>query len=211
MSPEKRRWVEKIAMAISVLFHPVFIPVYGLLILFSAPTLLSYIPFHMKRVIFMLVIANNVILPLSVTIILYSRGVIKTIYAKERNERIILLTFSLLLYAVTALLLVKLPVPNLFKAYFVSIAVVTLIALVVTTFYKISLHSMGLGGLIALAATMIFIFDKGSIGYITSLVLGAGAVLSSRIYLDEHSPSEVWLGLMTGAGAMGLSLYFLIR
>ncbi len=195
---------------VSVVFHPLFMPLYGLVVIFSAPTLLSYIPFNMKRAIFMMVIANNVILPLSVATILYSRGVIKSIYADERRERIILLSVALFLYTLTALLLVKIPVPTLFKAYFVSIAAVTLVSLIITSFYKISLHSAGVGGVLALAGFMTVQFDVVSMVHVVILLLVAGVVMTSRIGLGKHEPHEVWTGLLTGGGVVVLSLYFLL-
>lgn len=210
MNAVKSTPAHKTAEFVSVLFHPLFMPLYGLLVIYSAPTLLSYMPFTMKRAIFMMVIANNVILPLSVATILYSRGVIKSIYADERSERIILLSFVMLMYTVTALLLVRIPVPTLFKAYFVSIAMVSLVSLIITSFYKLSLHSAGVGGVLALAGFMTVEFDMVSIVHVVILLLVAGAVMTARIGMGKHEPHQVWTGLLTGGGIVALSLYFLL-
>jgi hypothetical protein len=210
MNAAKSSLAHKAAGFVSVLFHPLFMPLYGLLVIYSAPTLLSYLPFNMKWAIFMMVIANNVILPLSVATILYSRGVIKSIYADERRERIILLSVTLFLYTLTALLLVKIPVPTFFKAYFVSIAAVTLVSLIITSFYKISLHSAGVGGVLALAGFMTVQFEVVSMVHVVILLLVAGAVMTSRIGMGKHEPHQVWTGLLTGGGVVALSLYFLL-
>lgn len=210
MNAVKSSPAHKTAEFVSIVFHPLFMPLYGLLVIYSAPTLLSYMPFNMKRAIFMMVIANNVILPLSVATILYSRGVIKSIYADERSERIILLSFVLLMYTVTALLLVRIPVPTLFKAYFVSIAMVSLVSLIITSFYKLSLHSAGVGGVLALAGFMTVEFDMVSIVHVLILLLVAGAVMTARIGMGKHEPHQVWTGLLTGGGIVALSLYFLL-
>ena len=207
---ESKDWISKVASIVSVLFHPVFIPVYGLFVIYSAPTLLSYIPFRLKKLVLLMVVLNNVILPLSVTLILYARGAVRTIYARERHERLLLLILSLLLYTVTAILLVKVPVPNLFKAYFISVAVVTLATLIVNLFYRISLHAAAMGGLLALPCFMMVLFDIVAIGYITGIILLSGIVSFSRLYLEEHRAGEVWLGFLTGAGVMSLSLFILL-
>jgi hypothetical protein len=211
MNTVKRKWIQKTATVISVLFHPVFIPLFGLIIIYSAPTLLSYIPFNIKRGIFILVTANNVIIPLSMTAVFYSRGIIKSVFAQERSERIILLTFSLVMYSITALLLLKVPVPSLIKAYFVSIAVVTLATLFITFFYRLSLHAASTGGLLALAGFMIFRFNIVSVSHIIILLIVCGAVLTSRLYLEEHKSGEVLTGFVTGAAVMSLSLHFLLN
>jgi hypothetical protein len=211
MNGGRGEWIGNLAKDLSVVFHPLFVPLYGLIIIYSSPTLLSFIPFEMKRIIFILVSANNVILPLSVAAILYSRGAIRTFNARDRNERVLLLTFALMMYTVTAVLLMKTPVPNLFKAYFVSIAVVTLVTLVITAFYRLSLHAAGIGGLLSLVAFMILLYNISSAWQLIIVLLLGGAVMSARIYLDDHKPSEVWSGLFVGAGVMSAALYLLLK
>ena len=146
------------AEVLSVAFHPIFMPLYGLLIIYSSPTLLSFIPAGLKRMIFILAVTNNVMLPLALAAVLWSRGAITTFNARDRNERVMLLTFALLMYTLSAGLLMKMQVPLLFRAYFISLAVVTLITLIITSFYMISLHAAGIGGLIALIVFMILLY-----------------------------------------------------
>jgi hypothetical protein len=209
-SGEKNR-IEKTAQALTVIFHPVFVPLYGLLIIYSSPTLLSFIPAEMKRVIFIVVLANNVIIPLSLTAVLYARGAIKSFSARDRNERVVLLTFALLMYTLTALVLLRMQVPNLFRAYFISIAIVTLITLTITAFYRISLHASGIGGLLALVVFMMILYDIRSVWQLITVILAGGLVMSSRLYLDDHSPLEVWLGLLAGTAVMAASLFYLLK
>ena len=210
MSPGEKNGIRKTAEALTVIFHPVFVPLYGLLIIYSSPTLLSFIPQEMKRVMFILVFSNNVILPLTLAAVLYAKGAIKTFNARDRNERVVLLTFALLMYTITAVVMLKMNVPSLFRAYFISIAAVTLITLVITAFYRISLHASGIGGLLALVIFMMLLYDVRSVWQLTSVILIGGAVMSSRLYLNDHSPSEVWSGLFIGAGSMAASLCFLL-
>lgn len=210
MNPGERNGIRRTAEALTIIFHPVFIPLYGLLIIYSSPTLLSFIPQEMKRVMFILVFSNNVILPLTLTAVLYAKGAIRTFNARDRNERVVLLTFALLMYTITAVVMLKMKVPGLFRAYFISIAAVTLITLVITSFYRISLHASGIGGLLALVIFMILLYDVRSVWQLTSVILTGGAVMSSRLYLNDHSPAEVWSGLFIGAGSMAAALCFLL-
>lgn len=201
----------KAAEVISVIFHPLFIPLYGLLIIYSSPTLLSFIPFQLKMLMFILVLANNVFLPLAMAAILYARGAITTFSARDRNERVLLLSFALVMYTLTAYLLVRMQAPNLFRAYFISIAIVTLITLLITTFYRISLYAVSIGGLLVLVIYMVVFYDISTVWQLISVIIVGGAVMSSRIYLGAHTPSEVWTGLLVGALVMALSLFFLLR
>lgn len=211
MNPGEKSRLTKAAEVLSVIFHPLFIPLYGLLIIYSSPTLLSFIPFQLKRLMFILVLANNVILPLAVAAILYARGAITTFNARDRKERVLLLSFALMMYTITAYLLVRMQAPNLFRAYFISIAVVTLITLLITTFYRISLHAAGIGGLLVLVLSMVVYYDISTVWQLVSVLIVGGAVMASRIYLGAHTPSEVWTGLFAGALVMALSLFYLLR
>jgi hypothetical protein len=211
MSSGEKQWISKTSKIFSVVFHPVFIPLYGLLLIYSSPTLLSFIPTRMKWTIFLMVLANNVILPLSLAAILYLRGAIKTFNARDRNERVVLLTFALLMYTITAILLLRIQVPNLFRAYFISIAFVTLVTLIITAIYRISLHAAGFGGLLSLLIFMIILYDIRSVWQLVIVVLIGGGVMSSRLYLDDHTPTETWTGLFAGAGVMALTFYILLK
>jgi hypothetical protein len=161
--------------------------------------------------IFILAVTNNVMLPLALAAVLWTRGAIKTFNARDRNERVLLLTFALLMYTLSAGLLMKMQVPLLFRAYFISLAVVTLITLIITSFYMISLHAAGIGGLIALIVFMILLYDIRTVWQLVTVVVAGGAVMSSRLWLNGHTPTEVWTGLFTGAATMAISLLLLLR
>ena len=210
MNPEEKGWMTRTAEILSVVFHPLFIPLYGLLIIYSSPTLLSFIPSQLKTVIFLLVLANNVVLPLALAAILRIRGAIASFNARDRNERVILMAFALMMYTLTAWLLLRMQVPTLIRAYFISIAIVTLITLLVTTLYMVSLHAAGIGGLLVLIISMVVFYDISTVWQLTAVVIAGGAVMSSRIWLGDHTPTEVWTGLFTGAAVMALSLFFLL-
>jgi hypothetical protein len=41
-----------------------------------------------------------------------------------------------------------------------------------------------------------------------TVILASGLVLSSRLRLNSHNPSQVWLGFLTGF--LGISLFILL-
>ena len=211
MNSGKKSWLTMAAEVLSVAFHPIFMPLYGLLIIYSSPTLLSFIPTGLKRMIFILAVTNNVMLPLALAAVLWTRGAISTFNARDRNERVLLLTFALLMYTLSAGLLMKMQVPLLFRAYFISLAAVTMITLIITSVYMISLHAAGIGGLIALIVFMIFLYDIQTVWQLVTVIVTGGAVMSSRLWLNGHTPTEVWTGLFTGGATMALSLLLLLR
>jgi len=211
MNMEVNHTMKRVAELLSVLFHPVFMPLYGLFIIYSSHTLHSFMPAEVKRMIFILVAANNVMIPLALATVLYARGAITRFNARDRNERMILLTFSVVMYSITAFLLMRMQIPGLFRVYFISIAIVTLITLVITVFYRISLHASGIGGLMVLIVFMVLLYHNSMVWQLVAVLITGGAVMASRIYLEDHSPSETWAGLVTGMVTMGISLFLLLR
>ena len=78
-----------LAKIITIVFHPLLMPLYGLLILFSAPTFLGYLPLPVKRILFIIVLVNNVLIPLTLLPFFRYRNVITSYRIEERSERII--------------------------------------------------------------------------------------------------------------------------
>ena len=211
MNAKDSRRLRRAAEILSVVFHPIFIPLYGLIIIYSSNTLHSFLPLQVKRMIFILVMANNVLLPMALATVLYARGAISTFNARDRNERVLLLTFSMVMYSLTAFLLLRMQVPGLFRAFFIAIAVVTLITLLITVFYRISLHASGIGGLLALVLFMAGLYHIGMVWQTVAVLLIGSAVLSSRIYLEDHTPAEVWSGFFAGVAIMGFTLFLILK
>ena len=56
---------ESLAKIIAIIFHPLLMPVYCMVIIFSAPTLFGYLPFNVKKLLILILLVNNVFLPLS--------------------------------------------------------------------------------------------------------------------------------------------------
>ncbi len=210
MKNAERGFFGNLSRIVSVIFHPVFIPLLGLAVIFCAPTLLSFIPQRVKYLILLIVFVNNVFLPLAVILTLYSRGIIKSFTDNDRNERALMLGIMFLLYLVTTTLMVRLPVPNLIKAYFISTSFIVFITGIVNFFWRVSLHSVAAGGMLTLVCVLSYIFEVSMILYLTGMILLCGLVMFARLYNEDHSPAEVWSGFFLGALSMAVSLIILL-
>ena len=202
MSRGENNFLYRLSQIISIAFHPIFMPLYGLLIIFSAPTILYFVPLKIKKLTLLVIACNNIILPLSLILMLYSRGIIKSFQAREKKERTIVLIITTILYLVTTTLMLRLPIPNLIKVYFVSTTFVSFITLIINQFWRLSLHSVAVGGLLTLVCLMVYIFNVPVIWYISGMVLLSGLVMFSRLYNEDHEPAEVWTGFFAGAASM---------
>ena len=112
-----RNFSETLAKIISGIFHPLFMPLYGLLILFSAPTFLVYLPSEAKRILFFVVLINNVLIPLAMLPFFRYRNVITSYRIEDRNERIIPLLSASILYCTTSFIVFRFQIPFLLKSF----------------------------------------------------------------------------------------------
>jgi hypothetical protein len=57
---------------------------------------------------------------------------------------------------------------------------------------------------------MILLYNNSMVWQMVAVLVTGGAVMASRIHLQDHSPSEVWTGLLAGVATMSISLFLLL-
>jgi hypothetical protein len=196
------------AKIITIVFHPLLMPVYGMAIIFSAPTLLGYLPANVKKLLILIMLINNVLLPVSLLPFFIHRNIISSWAITERKERNIPLIIITLLYGITSYLVLRFPIPVFLKTYVLAALIISLIVTVINFWWKISLHSVGAGALIGLVFILSLKMLTPLEWYLVSTVIIGGLVLSSRLKLNLHSPLQVWIGLFTGF--FGLAFFMIL-
>lgn len=194
---EQNDFSEALAKSASILFHPLLMPVYGLLIIFSVPVL-GYLPFEVKKLIILIVLINNVLLPLSLLPFLKYRNLISSWSPTDRAERMIPLFFATLLYATTSYIIFKFPIPAFLKSYIFALAFLSIVLSFIYFFRAISIHSAAAGALTALVLILSFKLYSPMTGHLILVLLISGLSLSSRLKLGYRNPGQVWSGFLTG-------------
>jgi hypothetical protein len=194
----------KAAKIISITFHPLLVPLYGLLAIFFAPTLFWYLPLRVKEILFFIFLINNVLIPLSLMPFLRYRNLITSWVIDERRERVIPLLISSLLYSVTSYIMFKLQIPVFVKAYSYSLALLAMVLMIINLSWKISLHSAGAGAMTAVIFVLSVKMGVPLPVQIAVTLLLSGIVLSARLILNSHEPREVYGGFITGFLIQGL-------
>ena len=189
---------DKLSRTISVIFHPILIPLYGLLIIFMSPTLYNYLPFEVKKRLILIVLVNNVLVTLSLIPFFVHNNLISSWFMNERKDRSIPLIISTILYGVTAYLIFRFPVPYFLKSFFFAFAVLSLTATLINFWWKISLHSIGVGSIIALVLILSLRMYTPLLWYLIPSIIAGGLILTARLQLGLHNPLQVWSGLLTG-------------
>ena len=201
--------LDSLAKILSVVFHPLLMLVYGLAIIFSAPTLFGYLPVEIKKLLFLIVLANNVFLPISLLPVFMQRNIISSWTISDRKERTIPLILTTLLYGATSFIIFRYQIPFFLKSYIFSAFFLSLIVTVINLWWKISLHSVGAGALTGIVLILSFRMHAPLVDYLILVIVIGGLVLSSRLRLNYHNPSQVWLGFLSGfLGLIGFMILF---
>ncbi len=198
----------RIAKIISLIFHPIIIPTYILLILFNLKAYFSLIiPYHTKLIIIIMVFIMTFILPLLFTIILKKKDIVKTFQMETREERVYPFMITAICYYLTYYIIKQMQLPPVF--YLINIGGVFLvIAILIINFYwKISVHLTGIGGMLGtlIGLSLRFMVDMPFIIFIVILI--SGLLGFARLKLHAHSPAQVYAGFLMGFSVMLLLFY----
>jgi hypothetical protein len=199
-------FLDTLAKIIAIIFHPLLMPVYGLAIIFSAPTLLEYLSFNVKKLLILIMLVNNVLLPLSLLPFFIHRNIITSWTISERKERNIPLIITTVLYCATSFIIFRFPIPVFLKSFIFASAFLSLMVTVINFWWKISIHSVGAGSLIGLVLMLSLKMLTPLEWYLISAIIAGGLVLSSRLKLNLHDPQQVWVGLLAGFFGLTISM-----
>lgn len=188
---------EKFAKTISILFHPVLIPSWFALILFSSNTYISLlIPIQLKYVLFTMIFICTAIFPILFVLIMVRRKVVDNIYLTKREDRIYPFAITAMFYFIAYYLIRQLPLYDVFAMFLLGSTFLVFIAMLISFFWKISTHLMGLGGLLGGLSGIAIRFNLDFNSIIIFGVLVSGLLGFARLKLSAHKPLQVYAGFL---------------
>ncbi|MFH1296870.1 MAG: hypothetical protein ABIJ04_06305 [Bacteroidota bacterium] len=198
----------RIARILSLLFHPLLIPCYILVILLGLDTTFSVLlPLQMKLLVAGTILVTTFIFPLFILFIMFRMKVISSFYLPKREERIFPLITLSIFYYVTFYLIKDIYLPRYFQLFILGATLLTVVTLLVTLLYRISMHMTALGAVAGLFLAMAL----ASGGYALILLIGtiviSGLTGSARLKLNAHQPAEVYSGWLMGAFVMCITSF----
>ena len=188
---------KKLFKTLSYILHPVFMPVFGVLILFSISHL-ALLPIESKKAILFLVAIVTVFFPLALIPILYFQKAITGVNISSQRERIIPMFLTSLFYYFGYYILHKYSAPLFLQQYMLAIFVSVLAASIINIGWKISLHMVGIGGIIGLLSAITHLFGIPTNQFLMLAILLAGIIGTARLYLNEHTSTQIYSGFMMG-------------
>ncbi len=201
---------DRIVKIISYLFHPLFMPVYIILMLISFPYYVaSQLPVQSKLILLGTVAVMTVFIPLLFTAFMRRRKIIRSFFLESKEERIYPLLAVAVSYYITYFILKGYPVSALFSYYMLGSTFLAVLALIISFYLKISLHMIGLGGVLGLVLGMALNFSFNLFWPLIALVVASGLTAYTRLKTNSHKPSEIYSGFLMGGVTMFILFYFI--
>jgi len=188
---------KQIFKTLSFILHPVFMPLIGVLVIFSMSHL-AFLPIESKRAILYLVAIITIFFPLAIIPILYFQRVITGVEISSNRERILPMFLTSVFYYFCYYILHKYSAPLFLQQYMLAVFVCVLLASLINIGWKISLHMIGIGGIIGLLSALTHLYGMHVNWILMLAVLIAGIIGTARLSLDEHNSTQIYSGFMMG-------------
>ncbi len=215
------------AQFISVIFHPLLVLTYMLLLLLAAnPYLFGFNNLAEGHKTILVVFLSTFLLPAFSVMLMKWLGMIQSLQMRDKSERIgpyiatgvfYLWTFKSL-YANT-------DIPIAFTAAVLGATMALFASFFINIFQKISAHAVGMGGLTALAFLTVVWFGYGTfsltalgdsgaqttteVAFMTVIFL-SGIVGTARLLLGAHQPKDLYAGFLLGFATQIIAIKILL-
>ncbi len=207
--------VRFLAHIISVVFHPLLMVTYMLILLMNInPYIFGFSSISGNFKLVLLVFASTFIIPLFGVLIMKQIGLIQSFQMKDKLERVGPYILTAIFYLWMFINLFNNPtIPRAFSTFLLGSVIGLFITFFINIFLKISAHTVGVGGLVSMVVLTLFNFSYGTFGlslgswgiiHISVLtlliftILLAGIVGTSRLILKAHTSKEIILGYAVG-------------
>jgi membrane-associated phospholipid phosphatase len=217
--------LKSIAYFFSIIFHPLLMVTYMLLMLLSVDPHLfgtNSVKGGMDNI--MMIFASTFFIPIISVLMMKALKLIPSLELKDAQDRIGPFIVTGVFYISTYYLIYRNPnMPVAFKACFLGAVIGLFLAFLITLFSKISLHAVGMGGLLGMVLITIqrpelfpFVWDAGIFGMfevslfklLSTTILVCGIVGTSRLILDAHEPKDLYGGYLVGLATQFIALSF---
>jgi len=153
----------------------------------------------------MLFASGTLLLPALMIPLVNLRG---DLFMQNQNNRNIPLVLTFIFYLLTYVLFLKVPVYKFIHNYMLGALLTVLIALIINTRWKISIHMIGLGGITCFLLLIAVTRQINVLPWLLVSILASGIAGTARLYLDSHTPAQVYVGYFVGFLTMSACLLF---
>jgi membrane-associated phospholipid phosphatase len=196
---------------ITYLLHPLFMPTLGTALLLVSNNYLNYmLSNQVKLLICLMILINTFILPGIIFLGFYRRGYLKDLYVHERNERLFPYIITLSIYLLSYFFFRNTSIPDHVYYMILGAAAAIVVIIVINFQWKISAHMTGIGGLAGAMFTYSQMLHTGNYGLMMFIFMLAGILAMVRLYLNAHTPTQIYAGFVLGFLAEAITLRIML-
>ncbi|MBQ7513480.1 MAG: phosphatase PAP2 family protein [Prevotella sp.] len=193
------------ARIMSMLFTPFYLPLLGLVVLFSF-SYLSIFPWSYKLQVLLMVYLFTILLP-TVMIHLYRRYQgWNLIELGHRERRMVPYVLSIICYFTCIYVMQHLHMPHFMSSILVAALLVQIVCALINVWWKVSTHTAAIGGVGGALFAFAEYLNFNPVWWLCLIFLIAGMVGTSRMILRQHSLAQVvggfWIGFVCAAVAI---------
>lgn len=190
------------------LFHPIFLPVYYLLILFAQVNLFSFASIWIFLGLFLL---SMVIFPLIIAFIFKRMGIISSVLNPTRQERSYILLIMNIFYVLNGFLWIRQYSDRIFLFFLLVLMVSMLLIYLISLFYELDIHTFSFGALFGYYLTLsVLVLARYSVTILIGIILMAGLIGVAQLQVTERKPRDIYIGFALGlVTVLALASYYL--
>lgn len=193
------------ARVLSMLFHPFYLPIMGLIVLFTF-SYMNIFPWAYKLQVLIMVYLFTILLP-SVLIHLYRRYQGWTlIELGQRERRMVPYVLSIACYFTCIYVMQRLHIPHFIGSIVIAALSVQITCALLNVWWKISTHTAAIGGVGGALFAFAEYFYFNPVWWMCLVFIVAGILGTCRMVLRQHSLSQViggfWVGFLSAAVAI---------
>jgi membrane-associated phospholipid phosphatase len=212
MKPAKKVRTERqmilTARLLSMLFTPFYLPIVGLVILFSF-SYLSIFPLLYKLQVLILTYLFTILLPI-VMIHFYRRYQGWTlIELGHRERRMVPYVISIICYFSCIYVMETLHMPHFMGSIIIAALLVQIVCALINVWWKISTHTAAVGGVAGALFAYAEYFSFNPVWWLCLVIIVAGLLGTSRMILRQHSLSQVVGGFGVGFVCAAIAILFI--
>lgn len=196
----QNRLIRLLASLLSYVFHPLFVPVYIAWFMVGVqPHLFAGFTGSQLAIAILRFFLMYSFFPLVTVLLARGLGFIESVYLRTQKERIIPYIACGIYYFWMSYVLRNQPQ---FPAQVVQLAMAIFVAsslgLIANIYMKISMHAISMGILLAFMILLSYTQPGNYTFYLSLAFLLAGLVCTARFIVSDHTPREIYTGLLVG-------------
>jgi hypothetical protein len=209
---EQPAWLHAFARFISVVFHPLFIPVYvAAYIIYMHPYTFAVLDEKQKMLRLISIFVITAFFPAVTVFLLWRLKFAESIFLRTQKERIIPYVASTIYFFWAFYVSKNLPGSSPYMtSLFLGIFLSTSAGLMANNYFKISMHALGVSGAAAFMI-LLALHTNEPMGIAVSVAtIVAGLVCTARLIASDHSTYEVYWGVILGALCQLVASWFFL-